>query len=163
MLNSIRFHIYFPKKWNFSEMWVNFKIWFNWMWRELCSRSPLPIWSGAALLPTPCGWCCFPPSSFGVVLRNDRPRPTVTMGTIDTDRRRRWWRSSPSDTDRHDGDGYPIFFLRLCCFSPLFLLGGARILTGWCCVTLRLSGGAAPPTSLSPPSFMSFRAVLDPI
>ena len=55
----------------------------------------------------------------------------------------------------------PPFFQRLCCFSPLFLLGGARIPTGWWCLTLRLSGGAAPPPSLSPLPFMSFRAVYD--
>ena len=80
-------------------LWVNFKIWLNWMCREF--SSPFLEWccSSSRL----CGWSCFLPSFFGVVLRDDGSRPTETMEkvvTVDTVRRGRWGRSSPSDTDR---------------------------------------------------------------
>ena len=123
-------------------LWVNFKIWLNWMCREF--SSPFLEWccSSSRL----CGWSCFLPSSIGVVLRDDGSRPTETMEkvvTVDTVRRGRWGPSSPSDTDRDDGDGYPICFSRLCCFFHSLSVGWCshsdRVvlrhppLFGWCC------------------------------
>ena len=146
-------------------LWVNFKIKFNWIRRELCSRSPLPNWSGAALPPAPCGWCCFPHSFFGLVLRDDGFCPNGDGGE-DGDGRQwaRWgrWGGAIVSVQRWRWRWTShLFFQKLCCFHPLFLLGGAPILTGWCCLTLRLSGGFAPSPSLSPLSFASFRAVFD--
>ena len=136
-------------------LWVNFKIKFNWIRRELCSRSPLPNWSGAALPPAPCGWCCFPHSFFGLVLRDDGSSPTGTvekMGTVDNghDGDGGEEQSSPSNGD--DGDGHPTCFFKGC---AVFTLSS-------CWVVLQFSqGGAALPSAsrvallLLPPSLLS--------
>ena len=58
-----------------------------------------------------------------------------------------------------------LFSLGCAVVFLLFQLGVARVLTGWCCLTLRKSGGVAPPTSHLHlfSSFISFRAVFDSI
>ena len=90
MLNSIRFHIYLPIKWNFSEIIVSqFQ---NLIELNVHENSPIPIWSGALPL-TPCGCCCFPHLFLrcGAAVRSspsngddgdDRHWPTATLVTI---------------------------------------------------------------------------------
>ena len=112
----------------------------------------LPHRVGGAVFLTPSlVWCCVTmvPALTGTV---------GTMGTVDNghdgdvgddDEER----SSPSNGD--DGDGHPIcFFQRLCCFSHLFLLGGAALPFASRVALLLL-----PPSVLSP--LRLFRAVFD--